>query len=80
MSDNKIGPGAGHTEADDNTTHFVSTIVPHDDAGLEIGDYALEYARAGWEIFPLRGKFPLIPKHKGGKGVLDATSDVDRVA
>ena len=35
---------------------------------------------SGWEILPLRGKTPLIAKRDGGRGVLDATSDVMQVA
>ena len=35
--------------------------------------YAAEYAVAGWEVFPLRGKVPAI---RGGRGVLDATTDL----
>jgi hypothetical protein len=40
--------------------------------------HALALARGGWEVLPLRGKAPLL---RGGRGVLDATSDpvtVDR--
>lgn len=36
---------------------------------------ALEYAAAGWEVFPLAGKVPLISRRDGGRGLLDATSD-----
>ncbi len=43
-------------------------------------DHALDYARKGWEIFPLRGKVPAIPKRNGGNGVLDATTDLDVIA
>ena len=41
-------------------------------------DYALGYARRGWEVFPLavRDKVPLI---KGGNGCLDATTDEDQI-
>lgn len=39
---------------------------------MTIADHALALARAGWEVFPLAGKVPLI---KGGRGVLDATTD-----
>jgi Bifunctional DNA primase/polymerase, N-terminal len=42
----------------------------------DLGGHALAYALTGWEIFPLRGKVPLIPKRAGGRGVLDATSDL----
>ena len=46
----------------------------------ELADVALAYAEAGWEVFPLRGKVPAIPKADGGKGVLDATTDLEQVA
>jgi hypothetical protein len=39
-------------------------------------DEAVEYARHHWPVFPLRGKVPAIA---GGRGVLDATTDVDTV-
>lgn len=39
-------------------------------------DAALEYARHHWSVFPLRGKIPAIPN---GHGVLDATTDPDRI-
>lgn len=42
----------------------------------DLAGHALAYAVAGWEVFPLRGKVPLIPKRAGGRGVLDATSDL----
>lgn len=51
-----------------------ATLVDLDDADL--GGHALAYALGGWEVFPLRGKVPLIPKRDGGRGVLDATSDL----
>lgn len=38
---------------------------------------ALDYARRGWPIFPIRplAKVPLISREDGGQGVLDATTD-----
>jgi len=42
----------------------------------DIGEHAVEYARHGWAVFPLRGKVPAIT---GGRGVLDATTDVHQV-
>lgn len=47
-----------------------------------LGDHALAYARAGWPVFPVTpgGKAPAIAKRDGGRGVLDATTDVDQVA
>lgn len=45
-------------------------------SSTDIGVYALELAVAGWAVFPLRGKIPAI---RGGRGVLDATTDVDQV-
>jgi hypothetical protein len=41
-----------------------------------VGACAVEYARHHWPVFPLRGKIPAIP---GGRGVLDATTDIDTV-
>src|SRR5262249_27597841 len=42
----------------------------------DLRDAAIEYARHNWPVFPLRGKLPAIA---GGRGVLDATTDVDTV-
>jgi hypothetical protein len=42
----------------------------------DIGTHAVEYALRHWPVFPLRGKVPAI---KGGRGVLDATTDIDQV-
>jgi hypothetical protein len=42
----------------------------------DIGTYAVEYALANWSVFPLNGKVPAI---RGGRGVLDATTDVSAV-
>lgn len=46
-----------------------------------LGGTAAAYARHGWPVFPLASgsKMPAIPKAKGGRGVLDATTDVDRI-
>lgn len=49
-------------------THVRST---HD-----IALWAIEYALNGWAVFPLRGKVPAI---KGGRGFLDATTDIDQI-
>jgi Bifunctional DNA primase/polymerase, N-terminal len=46
----------------------------------DIGAYAIEYAVNNWAIFPLRGKIPAIPKTIGGRGVLDATTDIATIA
>jgi hypothetical protein len=43
----------------------------------DIGVWAIEYALHGWEVFPLRGKVPAI---RGGRGFLDATTDIDQIA
>jgi hypothetical protein len=45
-----------------------------------IGVHAIEYAVRNWAVFPLRGKHPAIPKAAGGRGVLDATTNIDQVA
>lgn len=46
-----------------------------------LGAAALYYASLGWPVFPLvpGEKLPLLSKAKGGKGVLDATTDADAV-
>lgn len=38
-----------------------------------IGTHAVEYAIRNWPVFPLRGKVPAI---RGGRGMLDATTDI----
>lgn len=40
---------------------------------------AIEYATHHWPVFPLNGKIPAIPKRLGGRGLLDATTDIDRI-
>lgn len=40
---------------------------------------ALAYAARGWPVLPLRGKLPAIPKREGGRGVHDATDDLDTI-
>lgn len=42
----------------------------------DIGTHAVEYAIRNWPVFPLRGKVPAIP---GGRGMLDATTDVAKI-
>jgi len=42
-----------------------------------MGAYAVELAHRGWAVIPLRGKAPAIP---GGRGVLDASTDLHQVA
>ena len=43
----------------------------------DMGTYAIELAVNNWAVFPLNGKIPAIA---GGRGVLDATTNVDQVA
>ena len=43
----------------------------------DMGAYAIELACHDWGVFPLRGKIPAIA---GGRGVLDATTDLHQVA
>lgn len=43
----------------------------------DIAAHAAEYAAAGWRVFPLRGKVPAVA---GGRGMLDATTDLRQVA
>jgi hypothetical protein len=47
-------------------------VISHND----LRNAAVEYARHNWPVFPLRGKLPAIA---GGRGVLDATTDVDTI-
>jgi hypothetical protein len=42
----------------------------------DIGAHAVQYGIYHWPVFPLRGKIPAIP---GGRGVLDATTDVAQI-
>lgn len=42
-----------------------------------IGSHAIKYGMRGWAVFPLRGKIPAI---RGGRGVLDATTDTTTIA
>jgi hypothetical protein len=46
----------------------------------DIGTYAVELAVNNWAVFPLRGKSPAIPKTEGGRGLLDATTDIEQIA
>lgn len=48
---------------------------------MELKDAAISYAKAGWFIFPLlaREKMPAISRKDGGKGLHQATNDVDRI-
>ncbi len=57
---------------------FGATIVAL--APDDLGGHALAYAASGWDVFPLAGKVPLVPRRDGGRGVLDATTDFDQVA
>lgn len=45
-------------------------------ASDDMGAYAVELAASGWQVFPLRGKVPAI---RGGRGLLDATSDREQI-
>ncbi len=46
----------------------------------DLAAHATAYAARNWEVLPLRGKIPLIPRRDGGRGVLDATSDLSKVS
>jgi len=41
--------------------------------------WALVYAKRGIPVLPLTGKLPRIPKREGGRGVHDATTNLDQV-
>ena len=45
-------------------------------SSTDIGANAIEYAVNNWAVFPLRGKVPAIA---GGRGVLDATTDIGQI-
>lgn len=47
---------------------------------MSIAAAAVDYARHGWPVFPLRGKFPAVTRAKGGHGHLDASTDPNVVA
>lgn len=46
---------------------------------MTLGPIARQYAQAGWEVGPLRGKVPWISIADGGHGVLDFTTDTMHV-
>jgi hypothetical protein len=48
-------------------------------SATHIGTHAIEYAIRNWPVFPLNGKVPAISRREGGKGVLDATTDLNTV-
>lgn len=52
-----------------------------DEAAPRLAEAAEIYASWGWPVFPLstHTKIPAIPKAKGGNGVNDATTSVDRI-
>jgi hypothetical protein len=45
----------------------------------DVGTYAVEYAVRNWAVFPLNGKVPAIAKRDGGRGLLDATTNIGQV-
>jgi hypothetical protein len=49
-------------------------------SATDIGTHAIEYAIRNWRVLPLNGKIPAISGREGGKGVLDATTDLNTVA
>lgn len=54
----------------------IKTLKGDVSEATDIGTHAVEYALRNWPIFPLRGKVPAIPSREGGRGVLDATTDL----
>jgi Bifunctional DNA primase/polymerase, N-terminal len=48
-------------------------------SATDISTHAIEYAIRNWPVFPLNGKVPAIPRREGGKGVFDATTDLNTV-
>lgn len=47
-----------------------------------LGAPARRLGELGWPVFPLQpgGKAPAIPRERGGKGLKDATTDVERIS
>lgn len=60
-----------------NESHAIRGLHANVIAATDIGTHAAEYAIRNWAVFPLRGKIPAIG---GGRGVLDATTDIGQVA
>lgn len=50
--------------------------MPEIPAGITKAEAAQSWAGAGWAVFPLNGKIPAI---RGGRGVLDATTDLEQI-
>lgn len=70
--------------ADDNPEDFdrvARELADLDNQPPRLLESAMRYAEWGWPVFPLgrMSKKPAISKHDGGNGVLDATTDVDRI-
>jgi len=87
-------PSCPQTEAELQARQFVDAIQRGDEAEAErleklidqpavpnLGSSAVWYAEQGWKVFPLapNSKQPLLAKRDGGKGLYDATTDIDKV-
>lgn len=67
-----------HTAADlICEAHAIRELGANVIGSTDIGTHAIEYAIRNWAVFPLRGKVPAIG---GGRGVLDASTDIQQVA
>ena len=70
------GRGAADQTGTNGRTHSSARAIPPGNDTQALALHAIEYAAHGWPVFPLRGKEPAI---RGGRGLYDATTDLDQV-